>query len=197
MWEFCVCLCFVMHYFVSILVLQSSWRGRESWLLCYYCLTDVLFVWAVTRDFQQCGILTSVDSDQPVQSPFKLRDLKWCLVSSLTVIEYLSDQQRLWSICAYAQADLRLWWSHIPHCWKSHVVAHMSVTLPHGAAGWSAVCDCGISWSYSLTFWPWWMIVSFYIPWVNYTDPGNVHSVLITWVQRKKIVPDLFGYINR
>ena len=27
-----------------------------------------------------------------------------------------------------------------------------SVSLPHGAAGWSAVCDCGISWSYSLTF---------------------------------------------
>ena len=25
-----------------------------------------------------------------------------------------------------------------------------SVTLPHGAVGWSAVCDCGISWSYLL-----------------------------------------------
>ena len=28
---------------------------------------------AVTCDFQQCGILTSVDSDKPVQPPFKLR----------------------------------------------------------------------------------------------------------------------------
>ena len=27
-----------------------------------------------------------------------------------------------------------------------------SVALPHGAVGWSAVCNCGISWSYSLTF---------------------------------------------
>ena len=27
------------------------------------------------------------------------------------------------------------------------------VALPQGAVGWSAVCDCGISWSYSLTFW--------------------------------------------
>ena len=27
-----------------------------------------------------------------------------------------------------------------------------SVALPHGALGWSAVCDCGISWLYSLTF---------------------------------------------
>ena len=27
-----------------------------------------------------------------------------------------------------------------------------SVALPHGAVGWSAVCGCRISWSYSLTF---------------------------------------------
>ena len=27
-----------------------------------------------------------------------------------------------------------------------------SVSLPHNAMGWSAVCDCGFSWSYSLTF---------------------------------------------
>ena len=44
--------------------------------------------WTVTRDFQQCGILTSVDSDEHVQPPFSS-------VSSLTVIEYLSDQQKL------------------------------------------------------------------------------------------------------
>ena len=27
-----------------------------------------------------------------------------------------------------------------------------SFPLPHGAVGWSVVCDCGISLSYSLTF---------------------------------------------
>ena len=31
----------------------------------------------------------------------------------------------LLSDCAYAQADLRLCWSHIPHCWKSHALAQM------------------------------------------------------------------------
>ena len=41
---------FVMHYFVSILVLQSSQRGRENWSLCYYCLTDVLLLYVF------CGI---------------------------------------------------------------------------------------------------------------------------------------------
>ena len=29
------------------------------------------------RDFQQCGILTSVDSDEPVQPLFKLRNSKF------------------------------------------------------------------------------------------------------------------------
>ena len=44
-------------------------------------------IWARTCDFQQSGILTSVDSDQPVQLLFKLRNSKWCSVSRLTVIK--------------------------------------------------------------------------------------------------------------
>ena len=81
--------------------------------------------WAMACDFQQCGILTSEDSDKPVQPPFKLTNSKWCSISSLTIIEYPSDWQRIWSDCTYAQVDLRLCWSHIPHYWKSHVTAHM------------------------------------------------------------------------
>ena len=60
---------------------------------------------AVICDFQKCGILTSVDSDEPVQPPVKLRNSKLCSVSRLTVIE-----------C-----------SHIPHCWKSHVRVHNTI----------------------------------------------------------------------
>ena len=43
------------------------------------------------------GISTSlrVDSDEPVQSPSKLGNTKWCTVSSLTHIEYSTDMQRL------------------------------------------------------------------------------------------------------
>ena len=84
-----------------------------------------VIVWLrLTCDFQKCGILIRVDSDELVQPPFKLRNSKWCLDSSLKVIEYSSDKQRLWSDCAYAQADQRLCLSHIPHCWKSHVAAN-------------------------------------------------------------------------
>ena len=34
------------------------------------------YIWHVACDFQQCGILISVDSDEPVQPPFKLRNAK-------------------------------------------------------------------------------------------------------------------------
>ena len=88
-----------------------------------------IYIWAATCYFQQCCILTSVDSEVPVQPPFKLRTSKWCSVSSLSLIESSSDKQRLWSDCAYAQADLRLCWSHIPHCWKSHATAHIWIGL--------------------------------------------------------------------
>ena len=49
------------------------------------------YIWATAGDFQQFDILTSVDSDEPVQPPFKLRNSIWCSVSSLTIIEYSSD----------------------------------------------------------------------------------------------------------
>ena len=41
LWESVIVLCFVVRYFMSILVLQSSWWGRESWLLCLICLPGV------------------------------------------------------------------------------------------------------------------------------------------------------------
>ena len=39
--------------------------------------------------------VTYVDSGEPVQPPFKLRDSKLSSVSSITVIEYSSDERRL------------------------------------------------------------------------------------------------------
>ena len=48
------------------------------------------YIWAATCDFQQCGILTWIDSDEHVLPPIKLRNSKWCSVSSLIFIEYSS-----------------------------------------------------------------------------------------------------------
>ena len=45
---------------------------------------------------------------QAYAASFEARNSKWCSVSSLTLIEYSSNKQRLWSDCVYAQAGLRL-----------------------------------------------------------------------------------------
>ena len=41
LWKSVIVLCSIVRYFMSILVLQSSWWGRDSWLLCLICLTGV------------------------------------------------------------------------------------------------------------------------------------------------------------
>ena len=123
---------------------------------CAY-LTSCLFVcanWAATCDFQQCGILKCVDSDEPAQPPWKLRNSKWCSVSSLTVIEYSSDKQRLWSDCTFVQADLRLCWSHIPHCRKFHVTAQFIVFLSLSHM---------VSWFRCGTWLYWFLIFAFFL----------------------------------
>ena len=50
-------------------------------------------------------------------------------------------------------------WTHLKNvCCFAFIVFSMScyckcpVALPHGTVGWSAVCECRISWSYSITF---------------------------------------------
>ena len=48
----------------------------------------------MARDFHQFDILTNVDSDEPVQPPFEHRTSQFS-ISSLTLIEYSSDEQRL------------------------------------------------------------------------------------------------------
>ena len=52
LWESVIVLSFVVRYFMSILVLQSSWWGRESWLLCLICLPDVS--WWLSGSSSRC-----------------------------------------------------------------------------------------------------------------------------------------------
>ena len=46
---------------------------REIWLF----MQIKVIILAAAPDFQQCGILTSVDSDEPVQLTFKRRHSNW------------------------------------------------------------------------------------------------------------------------
>ena len=52
LWESVTVLCFVVRYLMSILVLQSSWWGRESWLFCLICLPGVS--WWLSGSFSRC-----------------------------------------------------------------------------------------------------------------------------------------------
>ena len=59
LWESVIVLCFVVRYFMSILVLQSSWWGRESWLLCLICLPGVS--WWLSGSSSRChGVVCSL-----------------------------------------------------------------------------------------------------------------------------------------
>ena len=52
LWESLIVLCFVVRYFMSLLVLQSSWWGRESWLLFLVCLPGVS--WLLCASASRC-----------------------------------------------------------------------------------------------------------------------------------------------
>ena len=59
LWESVIVLRFVVRYFMSILVLQSSWWGRESWLLCLICLPGVS--WRLSGSSSRChGVVCSL-----------------------------------------------------------------------------------------------------------------------------------------
>ena len=108
--------------YISSVKAIRNWIFLKCKMFAFYYILHI--IWAATCNFQQCGILTWIDSGEPVQPPVKLRNSKPRSIRSLTFIEYSSDKQRLWSDCAYAQAGLSLCWSHIPNCWKCHAAVH-------------------------------------------------------------------------
>ena len=57
----------------------------------------------------------SVDSDEPSQPPFKLRNSKWCSVRSLIFIKYSTTSKG-----SYETARMAGWSER-----KSHVTAHL------------------------------------------------------------------------
>ena len=92
-------------------------------------ITLFLKKWAATRDFQQCGILRSVDTDEPVQPSVKLRNFKWYLVGGSAVMEYsvtskVSDQtarmrRLVWAFAGRTYlivGNLMSWLKYVRHC---------------------------------------------------------------------------------
>ena len=83
---------------MAIMWVESKIYAKIFWKVSYLFPT---YIRAATCDFQQCDILTCVDSNEPVQRPFKLINSKWCSVSSLTL-------KRIYKGLAKALIRLRL-----------------------------------------------------------------------------------------
>ena len=117
------------QHHLEFLSLKGGWTDLSKFIHVKmpHCRKSHVSAHELWHDFQQCGILANVDSDEPVQTPFKHRHSKCCSLrlSSLKFIEYSSDKQRLCLDWEYAQAGLSICWSHIPHCWKSHAPAQI------------------------------------------------------------------------
>ena len=77
------------------------------------------------------------------------------------------------------QADLRLCWSHIPHCWKSHAMAQIS-TVKY------VFCERNSSHSFS-------SIVLFYNLWTSsfFAISDTMRSFL--WAQLLNLIPIFWG----
>ena len=96
----------------------------------FKCLNPILpedrtikTIWDMTCDFQQCGILTSVDSHEPVQ-PLKTPN-------DVQSIAYICNSHRIFKRLAKALTRLRVCagWSEaliVAQCWKSHALAHIN-----------------------------------------------------------------------
>ena len=67
----------------------------------------------------------SKGSDQPGHPPSLIRVFAVRLKKARVLSYLLGAQQRFWSDCADAQADLSLCWAHMPFCWFCHDAAHL------------------------------------------------------------------------
>ena len=88
-----------MHELLDLCYLSEFvlflWYMNVPSLLYASARSQYIINWAAT----QCGILTSVDSDEPVQPPFKLTNSKRCSVSSLTLRIFMRLAKALIRLC--------------------------------------------------------------------------------------------------
>ena len=74
------------------------------------------FVSVHDKTYNKTCVTSSKYSDQPIYLPTMARVMVYPSLDSLEVVEGTCDQQKLWSDCADAQADLSLRWSHKSYC---------------------------------------------------------------------------------
>ena len=103
------------------------------------------------------------------------------------VVLYLGLVLLFSTVCPSSAATLMWKLEFVALPYFNYLPVVCSDALPPGAVGWSAMCDCDIAWSYSLTFW------SFFYPDSEYL---RMHGLVCTFVVRMQ--PDVYPprYIN-
>ena len=123
-------------------------------IVCKYAhnKTRLQFCWyqcTLEVSLQSINNLTKNKVEQPVIMGFPICDL-FCITSclltgALTAVPVVFSS---FAIISLRKKDL----VHLLNLCGYKC----SLSLPCSAFGWSQVCDCGISWSYSLAFLRWW-----------------------------------------
>ena len=110
------------------------------------------YIRAVAWDFQHYGILTSVDSDEPLQPLFKLK------TGLSPPVKYFNDRSKavllLWIFYVFVQSCVcyvlcaSVYMCFLVTCWEgltswlSFVVSSVSLSLSHWYPGSGVVLDC-------------------------------------------------------
>ena len=108
---------------------------------CHFWLSKIVRHWNCANKY----IL--IELNELVVFVYGLRDTQdklWCLRNEIYILLWLTS-----SPCDKNSGER--FRAHVSSCFVFLVSYNCYVALPHGAKGLSAVCDWGISWSYSLT----------------------------------------------
>ena len=103
-------------------------------MLCLYCICIQLnnknfpHNWATSCENVFSEIFDQIDSNQPAHLQKLARILKLWIYQVYIYFCLSREQQRCWSDCADAQADLHLCCSHMAHTFP-HDLAHMALIL--------------------------------------------------------------------
>ena len=85
--------CFVVRYFVSFLVLQSSRWERESWLLYFYCFLDAMWLLLFFASSSwYCGLVCSVIVAFPGHTHLLLENI---MVTYMYIASHRQDEKIL------------------------------------------------------------------------------------------------------
>ena len=101
-----------VHYLVSFLVFQPSWRGRESWLLYSQCLSGVLWLLVITVMWMDCVISWSYSHTFCTHLLHTMVKAGKLTYSGSVVVDFLCIVAPIVGVCNYSMFCCTLLYVH-------------------------------------------------------------------------------------